>query len=177
MKIFTQLLFFQQTDQFFVRLYFGPLLLFTIFFLLNYLFSFVDIPNELIKLFFILCLICINHLLSFRTFLKKLFFHGLKGNIILHYFFIVVTIKVLFSEDFCHKFIDMPFSNLFLEQTKLIIHGAFSQILILPQPGNDRTEGIFLVMQVLPEIDHLVLKFNHPFTIKPLVFKSHLFFH
>ena len=137
----------------------------------------IHISQHLIVFLFALSIVVLKYIVNFWVLVAYFLLYCIKANKNLHDFFVFIAVKILFLQNLCDKLVDMPLPYLFFEVAKFIIHCILRQILIFLQPRHNRTERILLIMQIFPKINHFILKFNYPFTIKPLIFKPHLLLH
>lgn len=84
---------------------------------------------------------------------------------------------ILFLNEISDELIDVLIAYFLLEAMQFIVHGWLRKILILLEPLHNRSKGLLLIMQVLPQIHNLVLKLAHPFMVELFVLQSHLLLH
>ncbi len=87
---------------------------------------------------------------------EEVFAHGLTVTLVLVPLLYEVT----------DELISMAFVYFFLEGMQLVFSGGLGQVLVPPEPRHHRGEGLLLIVQILAEVHHLVLKLDQSLLVQ-----------
>jgi hypothetical protein len=91
--------------------------------------------------------------------------------------FVLSLVVIFLFDEFGNILVDVSLPDLILEAIEFFLDGGLTQILILLEAHDDRCKGLLLVVQVLPEVYHLIFELYHSLLIELLIRKSHLLLH
>lgn len=60
---------------------------------------------------------------------------------------------------------------------KLIVCGRLRDFLVSSKSGDYGSKGVLFVVEVLPQVHHLILELNNPFLVELLILQPHLLLH
>lgn len=86
-------------------------------------------------------------------------------------------VEVPLLDQLSDELIGRTLANFLFEIIQLILHSWLPQVFIHLESQDNRTEGVFLVMQVLSQIDDLILELNNSFLEELFVLEPHLLLH
>ena len=118
-----------------------------------------------------------NHDLNVRVERNDFLPELCENEVVFLHLLVLALVVVLVLQNLSDKLMGVALADVLLVVDKLLVELGLCEVLVFPEPGHDRAEGVFLIVQILPQIDHFVFELDHALVVELLVLQTHLPLH